>query len=207
VPPRNLFPKPRPSDLVTVPACVLCNNSASMDDEYFRLAITVDIDRARFPREFAHSINSIERLARPRKDRFSRAILPAIGSAPVHTEAGVYLGHATTLNVDGERVLRVVTRIAAGLFFHHLGTRLPSNHRRSSYYLPHPTSPSALLSLAPLRSHPLHTIANGVLAYRTIVAAEHLASMWHLVFFEKRHFLVFNRGRLASVPGAPGRSP
>src|SRR5471030_1318304 len=37
IPPKNLFPKPRPLNLITVLACrVKCNGSASMDDEYFR---------------------------------------------------------------------------------------------------------------------------------------------------------------------------
>src|SRR5438132_859881 len=34
VPTRKLFPQPRPSDLITVPACSVCNNSSSKDEEY-----------------------------------------------------------------------------------------------------------------------------------------------------------------------------
>jgi 5-methylcytosine-specific restriction endonuclease McrA len=41
IPPQNLFPKPRPSNLnlITVPACRKCNGSASKDDEYFRYCL------------------------------------------------------------------------------------------------------------------------------------------------------------------------
>src|SRR5208283_2514674 len=39
VPPKNLFPKPRPSNLITVPSCQKCNQSFMLDDEYFRLVI------------------------------------------------------------------------------------------------------------------------------------------------------------------------
>jgi hypothetical protein len=35
VPPRAVFPKPRPKNLVTVPACRACNSAAAADDEYF----------------------------------------------------------------------------------------------------------------------------------------------------------------------------
>jgi 5-methylcytosine-specific restriction endonuclease McrA len=35
VPSRKFFPRPRPSDLVTVPACARCNNKTSADEEYF----------------------------------------------------------------------------------------------------------------------------------------------------------------------------
>jgi hypothetical protein len=40
VPPRNLFPQPRPSDLITVPCCAKCNHDAHKDDEYLRLAVS-----------------------------------------------------------------------------------------------------------------------------------------------------------------------
>lgn len=39
VPPKCLFPKPRPLNLVTVPACPTCNQSFKLDDEYFRLMV------------------------------------------------------------------------------------------------------------------------------------------------------------------------
>lgn len=35
VPPKNLFKKPRPDNLITVPACENCNSGSSKDDEYF----------------------------------------------------------------------------------------------------------------------------------------------------------------------------
>lgn len=35
VPGKCLFPKPRPTDLITVPACEQCNNGSSLEDEYF----------------------------------------------------------------------------------------------------------------------------------------------------------------------------
>jgi hypothetical protein len=40
VPPRNLFPEPRPSNLITIPCCNACNHESHKDDEYFRLAVS-----------------------------------------------------------------------------------------------------------------------------------------------------------------------
>lgn len=36
VPPRSLLERPFPKNLITVPACVLCNNGFSLDEQYFR---------------------------------------------------------------------------------------------------------------------------------------------------------------------------
>jgi len=41
VPPKLLFSKPRPSNLITVPACFPCNNGAGLDDAYFRLNVAI----------------------------------------------------------------------------------------------------------------------------------------------------------------------
>src|SRR5688500_18167485 len=38
IPPKGLFPKPRPSNLYTVPCCYSCNNGAAKEDEYLRVA-------------------------------------------------------------------------------------------------------------------------------------------------------------------------
>jgi hypothetical protein len=35
VPPRAVFPKPRPTNMVTVPACRACNAAAGADDDHF----------------------------------------------------------------------------------------------------------------------------------------------------------------------------
>jgi hypothetical protein len=191
IPPSNLFPKPRPNDLITVPACGTCNHDASLDDEYFRLAITTGVDPARFPREFAHSLAAIRRLAQPRKVRFAGTMIAAVGSAQIHSPAGVYLGRAPALQVQGARVLRVVARIIAGLYYHHLGVRLPAAHERETVYLPRPSSPAVRNLLAPLRTSIALAIARGVLTYRYAVADDR-SSIWHLTFFGHRHFLGFN---------------
>src|SRR5450830_560519 len=44
VPPRTVFADPRPPDLVTVDACLPCNRSASLDDEYFKQIISATAD-------------------------------------------------------------------------------------------------------------------------------------------------------------------
>jgi hypothetical protein len=43
VPPRNIFPKPRPNNvnLITVPTCSKCNGGSSRDDEEFKLYISL----------------------------------------------------------------------------------------------------------------------------------------------------------------------
>ena len=44
IPPKNLFPKPRTNDLISVPSCVGCNKAFSKDDEYLRFVLTMRAD-------------------------------------------------------------------------------------------------------------------------------------------------------------------
>ena len=65
--PEILFPPPLPERLVTMPACDRCNNSFKLDDEYFRLAITLGMDGERLPRGLQHSVDAIKKLGDPEK--------------------------------------------------------------------------------------------------------------------------------------------
>lgn len=40
IPPDNLFLKPKPSNMITVFTCEVCNGGTKLDDEYFRIYIT-----------------------------------------------------------------------------------------------------------------------------------------------------------------------
>jgi len=113
VPPRCLFSKPRPNDLVTVPCCASCNGLFQKHDEYFRIAMTTGIDREKFPKENADSVRAINNLARPASLRFAQRLLTK------------YKPNPSRLTFDAERIRIVLDRIVRGLFFHHRSVRMP----------------------------------------------------------------------------------
>ncbi len=113
VPPRCLFSKPRPNDLVTVPCCEACNRELSKHDEYFRIAITTGIDRDKFPKENADSVRAINSLARPASQGFARFLLQN------------YEPNPSRFTFDAFRIEIVLYRITRGLFYHHRNIRMP----------------------------------------------------------------------------------
>lgn len=46
VPPKGLFLKPLPSNLITVPCCEGCNNGKSNEEEFFRLIATIGLNKS-----------------------------------------------------------------------------------------------------------------------------------------------------------------
>jgi len=133
VPPRNLFPSPQPSNLITVPSCEACNANASKDDEYFRLIITMRRDPGNHAQVRKLLPAVFRGLEKPEKLRFTRAFLKGLKRSEVVTQGGIYLGTAPTYDVDLSRLDRVVQRTVLGLFYHESGRRLSPTHEINSY--------------------------------------------------------------------------
>ncbi len=112
VPPRCLFSKPRPSDLVIVPCCESCNREFQKHDEYFRIAVTTGIDNEKFAKESADSVRAINSLARPASHRFARSLLEK------------YEPELARFTFDAQRIEVALYRITRGLFFHHKNMRI-----------------------------------------------------------------------------------
>src|SRR5262245_66145122 len=90
-PPGNLFAKPRPSTLVTVPSCTSCNGGASQDDEYFRLmaALRHDLDHVDASAALEDSFRSLQR---PQARGLLTALLAATRRVEVRDRKSVVKG-------------------------------------------------------------------------------------------------------------------
>jgi hypothetical protein len=118
VPPRNLFPSPRPSNLITVPCCRECNRGFSRDDEFFRTAIACAECSSSHPEAVKLWNAKIRRqLTRGGRGAIRELIRQTFGTS----------GPVTTVNVKQTdlRLARCVKRIVKGLFFHDRGEPLP----------------------------------------------------------------------------------
>ncbi len=128
VPPKGIFPPPRPSSLITVPSCLTCNNTASRDDVYFRTVLPLIRHVAENP-EAQKLHPTIDRSLQKSESRGFRAYIQnQISKVPLLSASGLYLGEVTQMQVDWSRIESVLQRITKGLFYHHLKRRLPNDH-------------------------------------------------------------------------------
>ncbi len=198
VPPRNLFGKPRPGNLVTVPSCETCNVGASQDDEYFRLMIALrhDLDH---PDASAAIDAALRSLARPEARGLRAGLLHSSRAAVLRTRNGLIVGRTDVYFPDVDRLCRVVCRITRGLFFHETGRRLPDRYQVTAHLAPEVERPSTARALeafrtmvAELENNPPRFIGKRVLSYRWGTAAEDPnASVWLLVFYRRVLFMCF----------------
>lgn len=129
VPPRNIFDdKEPPPNLITVPACFVCNNGAAKDDEYFRDAIVMREDAGEHPVAAALWDNKVHRAIKRAKDKgFATPILKDVKLRSRLTSGGIYVTEPV-YGVETARIERVLNRIVKGLFYHELRRRLPSDY-------------------------------------------------------------------------------
>src|SRR5687767_12336476 len=93
VPPKTVFAKPRPSTLITVPACGECHSDAcSKDDEYFRLVVSFSHETGSNAGAKAAREAGIRSLKRPEAEGLRRGFLSQVDKKSVTSPAGLYLG-------------------------------------------------------------------------------------------------------------------
>jgi len=195
IPPKNLFPVPRPHNLVTVPSCQACNKGAELDDEYFRLMIALREDMNESRAAVRVQQAAIRGVHQRNERGFKQAILASMRMAELVTPGGLYLGDMATYRVDATRLKRVASRTVRGLFYHEKGYRLPAQYEAATWaasefdHSPRKLTQAVEL-VSYLRAQPFRMIGEGVFSYKFKAAdADENATAWVLIFYERFAFV------------------
>lgn len=128
IPPKNLFSKPFPENLLTVPCCKRCQKGWSKDDEYFRIALLSSSNLADVP-AVQPVIDTIFRsFRRPQARGLARLVETSLVEIEQRTEEGIIAGTVPAFKVQGHRLERVGGRIIRALFFEEFNQPLPATH-------------------------------------------------------------------------------
>jgi len=197
VPPKAIFSKPLPSNLITVPACAKCNNAASNDDEYFRLSLQVR-DQMESHQDVIRSRPVLLRsLEKPQKAGMRNALIKNIVLADLVTPSGIFIKKQWAIQTDTDRLRRVVTRIMKGLFFHRNGHRLPDQYEALVFNEESVQKwPVETLNvfqenvIKPILSQPGVTIGNQVFTFRCgFNTTDTDTTYWIFTFYQQASFL------------------
>ena len=182
IPPRSLFPKPRPSDLITVPSCYFCNHGASEEDEHFNFMVKLGIDRNKSRAANADSVKAIHNLSRPECAGFRSYLMQR------------YQPDYGSFVVERKRVDAVLRRIVRGLFYRSVGMRLPEFVPFQFVSLSdQPRRAAALSDVIDMLLPGLKTIGGGVFRYSFAQCAppDPFVTAWLLTFYDHRSFFCF----------------
>ncbi len=127
IPPKSIFPRPLPVDLITVPSCDTCNNEASVHDEQFKVFISFGIiEPNELTERTLRTIENNNRLLIKLQEECRELGL-------VDPEGNVEM--VRVVNWDPEAHDQVIERIVRGLYFHHSGRPIPSDHEVKVQFL------------------------------------------------------------------------
>lgn len=191
VPPKAFFPKPRPSNLTTVPSCWACNQIASRDEEYFLAALMFSDAGVTNPGRKLWT----EKLHRMYAKNLGlrRQVARSLRQIELTTPAGIYLGQRMALYYDEKRLEAVASKVIRGLFFLEQGIAAPADWNLRCLFLRKRAHFEAVAG----HNHMLKPGAHhwpSVFQYRVgFVPGQPEESMWLLQFWETHIFWVIAR--------------
>ena len=105
VPPKGIFPKPRPANLITVPACPKCHSQqTSRDDEYFRNTLNVREDLSKHPGVLKVQPVVLRSFSNPNKSGMLGEFLKSIRLIEQVTPAGIIIKNKIAASQDNSFV-------------------------------------------------------------------------------------------------------
>jgi hypothetical protein len=205
VPPKGLFREPRPSNLITVPACLSCNNGFSGDDDYFlNLALEWAASESGDGRGVAEKrLRSMKRKA---GRNVWKSIFAKVKAVEVYSPGGLYLANSLEFSLDTGRLIRCVNRMIRGFFFEFTKTPLPvGDYTRampfSQYVEKHKDEPQAVEFIQFIPHLQGRVIGEGTFEVRYFVLdPDRHSSFWYLEFY-RRFAFVGVTGAAAASPG------
>ena len=181
IPPDGIFPDPKPTNLITVPACSKCNEGSSKDDEYFRTIFAT----ASYESPYAEMLMDTK-ITRQFKERpaLRNHLMDEMEKVNLFSEGGIYIGKSYAFEYDQKRVQTVVEKIIKGLYLHEKGSPLNKQCVVTDFILNPKLNENILeqVSLLPIRK-----IGDGkVFSYHYLLySKDSNLTAWFLMFFEK----------------------
>lgn len=187
VPPKGFFPKPLPSNLITVPSCRNCNNGYGKDEELF-LATFMFTEAG--VSEVGKNLWD-EKLHRmyEKNSGLKKQIARSLEKVELKTPGGIYLGNGMTIRLDRSRSENVVNKIVRGLYyFEYQKHLLPSVAVNSRFVNNESDIPIELKEIIPSFSFGTRQWVD-IFEYRHSPVIGHSEkSIWLLRFFGKAVF-------------------
>lgn len=189
--PKNLFPRPAPSNLPTAPSCMRCNNCLSNDEELFRTFVASGM---------VYETPSGSRIWNERirpslqhnRRGFKTLLQSLVKKEGLFSSQGAYLGDEYVLEISPGLVSRVMSKIAKGLYYLDTSEPLPDNVKLLSKYAG--DNPQELID-PPLddaiQGAKRADLGENVVTYwRNIIEGDPTSSLIWLVFYGKKWFFI-----------------
>lgn len=179
MPPKGIFPKPRPANLITVPSCGNCNGNTKLDDEYFRLIVSVASNNS----SDGSAILTTRVFPKWReKPALLERLISSMRLVDAYSEGGIFVGARPAFTYSAKRLLNVIRKTVKGLYYHHICLPIPVPYDVKDFQLRPRLAKSFIPLVQALRRYDMGTDA---FSYRYVVdEKEPGLSYWFLMFYK-----------------------
>lgn len=199
VPPKGIFGEPRPSNLITVPACVACNQGFGLDDDEF-LNLCLEWRASETPGGSAIVPKRVKDMQRPQAQKKWQPFFKKLIPLELRSESGLHVGNTFAMRLDKGRILNTVSRTVRGLFYHVTKRPLPLGVPVTSLLFKdiveqYRDQPEALAFVNLRPTLPGQDIGSGTFDYRYILnTSDPDSSIWFLGFYTQFAFVCMTGG-------------
>jgi hypothetical protein len=115
--PRCLWDSKRPGHMITIPACMPCNQGYGKDEEYFRTVLAALVGEGHHP-EVEKLLQGKVKRGLDRNSRLRADLTRGFGRRPQVTPSGLFAGWGLSFELDLARFSRGVEKTVRGLFYY-----------------------------------------------------------------------------------------
>ena len=198
VPPKCIFPPQTRINLVTVDACEQCHDSFKLDDEYFRLALSIRPD---LPNQTTASYlfdKTKRSLNDPKAQGLRKKLVKSVRSLAIHSQGGIYLGDTKGVRIDFRRLNETAKRMIKGFYAHYYKEPLPSTYLVDVHFTELQRDSSAIDTveikelLSILARVPVHKLGGDIVEIRSTAAEDdRKATVWFVRILQAVSFFGF----------------
>lgn len=134
IPPKSLFPSPRPDNLITVPCCEQCNKGFEENDEYFRNVIVANERVSQQPEAKKLVKKLIRSFDRPEGFKKVKEWRSRLSFPEIQTKGGIFTGIKPIYEIESDRMRSVIDRITKGLHFKEEKEILRKDYEITSFF-------------------------------------------------------------------------
>jgi hypothetical protein len=187
IPPKGMFGRPCPSDLLTVPCCERCRSGWSKDDEYFRTVVLSADNLQADPRTAKVTKSLLRSLVKLSKKGFSHLMGKSLTIVELLTKSGLLVGKRPGIKIDSNRVTRVLVRILRALFYREFGFPVPGDYTVDATFDQYGERILPMHKRPPFV--PIRRTANNIFLWTYAKASDDpLATLWIGAFYGKVFF-------------------
>lgn len=183
--------------LITLQAHTSCNKGKKADDEYLRLLVITKAYQGNADAKYLWDEKLMTQIRRPEGRGFHAMIKENLKVYEVHSPSGIYLGKEPALDIDGDRLSRILFRLCQGLFFKEVGHVLPA----TTPYLAYPMIDEfQVLKKRGIDQGRFKSVGNGAFKYAWVHDKNVLVNGYYLMTFYNVFDMVVSLGSKAKMP-------